>query len=187
MTGRILLADDSPNAQRMGERILAEEGFQIIPALNSDEATARLNDSAPDVILADAYLPGKSGFDLCREVKADESRKHMRVILTAGMLEPFSEAEAAAAGCDGILKKPFEATAVVEMIKPMVEASRYAQGLFGDPPPFPPGEKVVRVIDPALAQPDPERIRAAITLALDASLPAMIKEITERVLVALGH
>lgn len=186
MTGRILLADDSPNAQRMGERILAEEGFEIVTAVNADEALTRLAETRPDVILADAYLPGKSGFDLCREIKADESRKHMRVILTAGMLEPFDETEAQAAGCDGILKKPFEASAVVEMIKPMVEASRFSQGLFGEPPAAP-EEKIVRVIDPALAEPDPERVRAAITLALDAALPTMIKEITERVLVALGH
>ena len=57
----------------------------------------------------------------------------------------------------------------------------------GPPPLLAEGEKIVRVVDPAQMRPDPERVRAAITLALDASLPAMIEEITERVLVALGH
>ena len=127
-------------------------------------------------------------------MKADESLRHTRVVLTAGMLEPFDEEEARRAGCDGILKKPFEASAVVEMIKPLVEAARYSRGLFGSdveqeapPPLLPSDEKIVRVVDPLLMQPDPERVRAAITLALDAALPAMIEEITERVLVALGH
>ena len=193
MLGRILLADDSPHAQRMGERILREEGFELLTATDGEEALDQLSHGAPDVMLADAYLPGTSGFELCRAVKSDEALHHTRVVLTAGMLEPFDEEEARRAGCDGILKKPFEASAVVAMIGPLVEAARYSRGLFGaDVPEGPPpllaeGEKIVRVVDPAQMRPDPERVRAAITLALDASLPAMIEEITERVLVALGH
>jgi len=193
MLGRILLADDSPHAQRMGERILREEGFELLTATDGEEAFEQLSHGAPDVVLADAYLPGTSGFELCRAVKNDEALHHTRVVLTAGMLEPFDEEEAKRAGCDGVLKKPFEASAVVEMIRPLVEASRYSRGLFGsdvveNPPPLlPEAEKIVRVVDPAQMRPDPERVRAAITLALDASLPAMIEEITERVLVALGH
>jgi len=193
MLGRILLADDSPHAQRMGERILREEGFELLTATDGEEALDQLSHGAPDVMLADAYLPGTSGFELCRAVKSDQALHHTRVVLTAGMLEPFDEEEARRAGCDGILKKPFEASAVVAMIVPLVEAARYSRGLFGADVPEGPtpllaeGEKIVRVVDPAQMRPDPERVRAAITLALDASLPAMIEEITERVLVALGH
>lgn len=193
MLGRILLADDSPHAQRMGERILREEGFELLTATDGEEALEQLSSAMPDVILADAYLPGTSGFELCRAVKTGEALRHTRVVLTAGMLEPFDEEEARRAGCDGVLKKPFEASAVVEMIKPLVEAARYSRGLFGadvaeaPPPLLPADEKIVRVVDPAQMRPDPERVRAAITLALDAALPAMIEEITERVLVALGH
>lgn len=193
MLGRVLLADDSPHAQRMGERILREEGFELLMATDGDEAFEQLSSGMPDVILADAYLPGTSGFELCRAVKSDDTLRHTRVVLTAGMLEPFDEEEARRAGCDGILKKPFEASAVVDMIKPLVEAARYSRGLFGadvedaPPPLLPAEEKIVRVVDPAQMKPDPERVRAAITLALDAALPAMIEEITERVLVALGH
>ncbi|HZO56376.1 MAG TPA: response regulator [Bryobacteraceae bacterium] len=193
MLGRVLLADDSPHAQRMGERILREEGFELLTATDGEEAFAQLASGMPDVILADAYLPGTSGFELCRAVKSNEALRHTRVVLTAGMLEPFDEEEARRAGCDGILKKPFEASVVVEMIKALVEAARYSRGLFGadvkdeQPPLLPAEEKIVRVVDPAHLKPDPERVRAAITLALDAALPAMIEEITERVLVALGH
>ncbi len=193
MLGRVLLADDSPHAQRMGERILREEGFELLTATDGEEAFDQLSSGMPDVILADAYLPGTSGFELCRAVKGDDALRHTRVVLTAGMLEPFDEEEARRAGCDGVLKKPFEASAVVDMIKPLVEAARYSRGLFGadvedaPPPLLPAEEKIVRVVDPAHMKPDPERVRAAITLALDAALPAMIEEITERVLVALGH
>ena len=110
---RILLADDSPHAQRMGERILREEGFEVVSLTDGNAAMLRLADVDPDVIIADVFLPGKSGFELCRHVKSDPRFKHVRVVLTAGLLEPFDEDEAKRAGCDAILKKPFEASKVV--------------------------------------------------------------------------
>jgi CheY-like chemotaxis protein len=186
---RILLADDSPHAQRMGERILREEGFEVVSLTDGDAAMLRLADVDPDLILADVFLPGKSGFDLCRYVKSEPRFKHVRVVLTAGLLEPFDEDEARRAGCDAILKKPFEASKVVSTIDPLVKEAQLARGLFADiiasaapPEPAPP-----KPAEPPAPEIDPERVRAAITLALDAALPAMIQEITERVLIALGH
>jgi CheY-like chemotaxis protein len=198
---RILLADDSPHAQRMGERILREEGFEVVSLTDGNAAMLRLADVDPDLILADVFLPGKSGFELCRHVKSEPRFKHVRVVLTAGLLEPFDEDEAKRAGCDAILKKPFEASKVVSTIDPLVKEAQLARGQFvepivsvapvAEPEPEPPKP----VEPPELAEPpappapeiDPERVRAAVTLALDAALPALIQEITERVLIALGH
>src|ERR1700722_9475642 len=129
---RILLADDSPHAQRMGERILREEGFEVVSLTNGDAAMLRLADVDPDLILADVFLPGKSGFDLCRYVKSEPRFKHVRVVLTAGLLEPFDEEEAKRAGCDAILKNPSEASKVVGAIDPLVKEAQLARGLFAD-------------------------------------------------------
>jgi CheY-like chemotaxis protein len=189
---RILLADDSPHAQRMGERILREEGFEVVTLTDGEAAVLRLADVDPDLILADVFLPGKSGLDLCRYVKNDPSRRHIRVVLTAGLLEPFDEAEATRTGCDAILKKPFEASKVMETIHPLMKAAQMARGLFAEAmavaavPPAAPAQPA-EVPAPIPYEVDPERVRAAVTLALDAALPAMIQEITERVLIALGH
>jgi len=188
---RILLADDSPHAQRMGERILREEGFEVVSLTEGETALLRLKDVDPDLVLADVFLPNRSGFEVCRYIKSHPRHRHARVVLTAGLLEPFDEEEAKRAGCDAILKKPFEASAVMATIKPLLIEAQLARGLFAEQmagtrqeaDPLPPHEA------PAEHPPvlDPERVRAAITLALDAALPAMIQEITERVLVALGH
>jgi len=206
---RILLADDSPHAQRMGERILREEGFEVVSITDGETALRRLSDVDPDVILADVFLPGKSGMDLCRQLKNDVSLRHIRVVLTAGLLEPFDEEEAKRAGCDAILKKPFEASKVLETIQPLVKEAQLARELLAEvlasavaaqtpavsptPEAEPdsksepePGLKLEAAPRPSESI-DPERVRAAITLALDAALPAMIEEITERVLIALGH
>jgi len=186
---RILLADDSPHAQRMGERILREEGFEVVSLTDGKAALLRLPDVDPDLILADVFLPGWSGVDLCRHVKSDPALRHVRVVLTAGLLEPFDENEAKRAGCDAILKKPFEASKVMDTIAPLVKEAQLARGLFAEAMASAAAIPAPEPAAPPAPQPevDPERVRAAITLALDAALPAMIQEITERVLIALGH
>jgi PleD family two-component response regulator len=182
----ILLADDSPHAQRMGERILREEGFEVVSLTNGETAILRLADVDPDLVIADVFLPGCNGFELCRHVKS--LYRHVRVILTAGLLEQFDENEARRAGCDAILKKPFEASVVMQTIRPLIAEAQMARGLFAEAiaavTPVPTGGPAV---PPEPVPLDPERIEAAITLALDAALPALIREITEKVLVALGH
>src|SRR5277367_6166023 len=188
---RILLADDSPHAQRMGERILREEGFEVVSLTDGEAALKRLTDVDPDLILADVFLPAKSGMEICRYVKRDLKLRHMRVVLTAGLLEPFDEDEARRAGCDAILKKPFEASKLLETIQPLVKEAQLARGLFAEvlasAAAFPEPRAPEPPSPPPKPEIDPERVRAAITLALDAALPAMIHEITERVLIALGH
>jgi CheY-like chemotaxis protein len=191
----VLLADDSPHAQRMGERILREEGFDVLTAVDGAGALGLLESQLPDVLVADVFLPGVSGLELCRQLKANPKLGHTRVVLTAGMLETFDEHEGRAAGADAILRKPFEATAVVDTLKPLAEAANFARGLFGEAAPRPstsgpPAQNAAAghlTGEPAAVAIDPERVRAAITVALDRALPALIEEITERVLIALGH
>jgi PleD family two-component response regulator len=189
---RILLADDSPHAQRMGERILREEGFEVVSLTDGDTVMLRLQDVDPDLVIADVFLPSKSGFDICRYLKSHPRHRHVRVVLTAGLLEPFDEDEAAQAGADATLKKPFEASMVVSTIQPLLKEAELARGLFAEviaeqAPPPPEAASPQTGSSPLVAEVDPERVKAAITIALDAALPALIHEITERVLVALGH
>ena len=199
---RILLADDSPHAQRMGERILREEGYEVVTVTDGQTALMRLADVDPDVVFADASLPRKSGYDICREIKNRPRHSHVRVVLTAGLLESFDESQASAVKCDAVLKKPFEASVMLDTVKPLVEAAARERDERGPVPlmSFGGGDgnavvsvKVVtdeEVAPPAPPPPapielDPESIRAAVTVALDAALPAMIDKITEQVLIAL--
>ena len=162
----ILLADDSPHAQRMGGRILREEGYEVILAAEGEEAALRLPDIDPDVVIADAYLPGLSGLDLCRYVKS--SCRHVRVILTVGSLEELDEAAAKSAGCDAVLRKPFEASVVIATVTPLAQAAQAARK------------------DSSAADAGADQVRAAVARAVEAELPSLlpkiIDEVTRRVL-----
>jgi CheY-like chemotaxis protein len=184
---RILLADDSPHAQRMGERILREEGFEVVTVTDGETALIRLEDVDPDVIMVDVFLPNRSGYEICRRVKENPRHRRARVVLLAGLLEPVDLGEAQLAGADAILKKPFEASVVLATVRPLAEAAQSEISPAGQPAAdAPPPASAPEAPPPALTV-DTERVRAAVTLALDKAMPAMIEEITERVLIALGH
>jgi PleD family two-component response regulator len=170
---RILLADDSAHAQRIGECILREEGFEVVSVTDGDTALVRLADVDPDVILASVLLPRKNGYEICRWVKEHVRQRHTRVVLTAGAQDPFDEEEARRVQADASLRKPFEATLLLQTVKPLVEAAQRER------------EQSAALGDGAPAQPDPELVRAAVTLALDSAFPTLVKEITSRVLASL--
>jgi CheY-like chemotaxis protein len=184
---RILLADDSPHAQRMGEQILSEEGFEVVTVSDGDSALLRLEDVDPDLVLAGVATAHRSGYEICQYVKLSPRHKHVRVILAAGVKDQIDEAEARRAQADGIVQKPFQASVLLGVVKPLAEMAVKERG-SGPPPTATPVKRQVPKAPqgPTVALIDPERVQAAVTVALDASLSGIIDEITEKVLIALS-
>jgi CheY-like chemotaxis protein len=183
---RILLVDDSPHAQRMGERILTEEGFEVVTVSNANSALIRLEDVAPDVVVADTVMPGRTGYDICHFLKMSPRHRHVKVILTAGVLEPLDEEQAKRVEADATLKKPFEASALIAAVQPLALAAAAARTEQGaaEPTGGVPGAGKGPAV-PFVAVVDAEQVRAAVTVALDASMAKMVDEIASRVLAAL--
>lgn len=182
---RILLADDSPHAQRMGERILAGEGFEVVTVSDGDAALVRLEDVDPDLVVADIVMPRRSGYDVCRYVKISPRHRHARVILTAGVQDAVDEAEIQRANADGFLRKPFEASILVDAVKPLLEAAARDRPEKPSSRPAGRGVKAAPKL-PVVALIDPDQVRAAVTVALDASMEKLVDEVTEKVLLALS-
>jgi CheY-like chemotaxis protein len=183
---RILLVDDSPHAQRMGERILTEEGYEVVTVSNADSALIRLDDVDPDVVLADTVMPGRTGYEICQYLKMSPRHRHVRVILTAGVLETLDPEQTKRVEADGTLQKPFEASALVAAVKPLAEAA--AADRKEDRPRTGSGARqqdMRTVTAPFVAVVDAEQVHAAVTVALDAAMDSMVDQIAQRVLVAL--
>jgi CheY-like chemotaxis protein len=134
----------------------------------------RIRDAGPDLVLADISMPGISGYLICEYVKANLPQTI--VALTAGAMEPFDDKEVERVRPDATLKKPFEASLLIEI------AGRVKRGRSNDAAsaksPAKPGRGVVVL--------DPDQIRAAVTVALDAAMPALVDQITEKVLISLN-
>lgn len=182
---RILLVDDSPHAQRIGERILTDEGYEVVTVSNADTALVRIEDVDPDVVIADAVMPGRTGYDICQYLKMSPRHRHVRVILTAGVLEPIDDAMANRVEADATIKKPFEASALVSAVRPLAEAATEARKNVRAARPGDAAASVSKAIAPFVAVVDEEQVRAAVTVALDGAMDAMVSEIARRVVATL--
>ena len=183
---RILLVDDSPHAQRMGERILSEEGYEVVTVSNADSALIRLDDVDPDLVLADTVMPGRTGYEICQYLKMSPRHKHVRVILTAGVMETLDEAAVARVEADATLRKPFEASALIAAVKPLAELAAQARAELAPSAAGSAPRKQAVSAAPFVAVIDEEQVRAAVTVALDASMAIMVDEIARRVTAALA-
>lgn len=104
----MLLADDSITIQKVVDLTFADEGMQVMIVSNGEQAILKLEEVAPDIVLADIFMPGRSGYEVCEHIKRDERFRHIPVMLLVGSFEPFDEAEARRVGADDFLTKPFQ-------------------------------------------------------------------------------
>jgi CheY-like chemotaxis protein len=109
VTGRkLLLADDSVTIQKVINLTFSDEGIEVTTVGNGELAISKLDELQPDIVLADVFMPGRSGYEVCEHIKRDERFRHIPVLLLVGSFEPFDEAEARRVGADDYLTKPFQ-------------------------------------------------------------------------------
>ncbi len=107
---RILVADDSETILLLLKTRLEMEGHEVITAADGEEAVEQLRDraadGAPDLLLLDAMMPGKSGLDVLRETRAAGSRIPVLIVSAHG--EKAGPDRSGEAGADGYLGKPID-------------------------------------------------------------------------------
>ncbi len=120
MPKSVLVADDSLTIRKVVGMLFALEDFALTAVDNGLDAVARAKEMKPDLVLADCTMPGKNGYDVCQELKADPSTAHIPVLLLAGTFEPFDPARAQAVGANGHIPKPFDSTSFLDRVRASV-------------------------------------------------------------------
>jgi CheY-like chemotaxis protein len=105
---KLLLADDSITIQKVVDLTFTDEGATVLCVNNGRDATERLEEFLPDVVLADVFMPEMNGYELCEYIKQNDKLKHIPVMLLVGSFEPFDEEEARKVGANDTLTKPFQ-------------------------------------------------------------------------------
>jgi two-component system cell cycle response regulator DivK len=113
---RILVVEDMEMNRKLVRIVLKAKGYEVLEAVDAEEALVILQKELPDLILMDIALPGISGEELTRQIKANSEWCHVPVIaLTAaamkGEQEQFREA-----GCDDYISKPVDTRTLVDMV-----------------------------------------------------------------------
>ena len=147
---KLLLADDSITIQKIVALTFADAGIEVIAVENGTDAVQKLRENVPDVVLADVFMPGLSGYEVCEYVKQTERLKHIPVMLLVGSFEPFDEAEARRVGADDILTKPFQSIRTL-----MDKVGTLLGGRSAEPDQRPPARPVVAQVPTSTAAPTP--------------------------------
>jgi CheY-like chemotaxis protein len=124
MAKTILLADDSITIQKIVNLTFSGEGFEVVTVGSGDVAIEKANDIRPDLVLADIFMPGKNGYEVCESIKNESHLLHIPVILLVGAFEPFDSREASRVKADGHLTKPFEIKTLISTVSSLIAASQ---------------------------------------------------------------
>jgi CheY-like chemotaxis protein len=124
MGNRLLLADDSITIQKVVAIIFANEEFELTVVDNGIAALQKAREVRPDVMLVDALMPGKSGYEVCAEIRRDPALSSTPILLLIGAFEPFDEEKARECGADSSITKPFESQQLIDRVKELLELGK---------------------------------------------------------------
>jgi CheY-like chemotaxis protein len=117
---KLLLADDSITIQKVVGIIFSGEEYDLTVVDNGISALERVREVVPDVMLVDALMPGKNGYEVCREVRKDPLLSAVPILLLTGVFEPFDETKARESGADDFIAKPFESQALIDKVRELI-------------------------------------------------------------------
>jgi CheY-like chemotaxis protein len=123
----VLVADDSSNIQKIVTLALQEEGFDVVAVGNGEAAVRKLPDVQPDVIVADIYMPARTGFEVCEFVSNDERFAYIPVILLAGEHDFVEDKDVQRAKHFGFLKKPTDLVPPGPLVAKVKEAATLSE------------------------------------------------------------
>ncbi|MEF7613179.1 response regulator [Aquincola sp. MAHUQ-54] len=121
---RVLLVDDDVEACHALALILADRGVLVSTAHSHDEALQALPGCAPDVLVSDLGMPGKTGFDLMRHIRQNEQRDdHLPAVALTAFTRPKDVDEAMAAGFDAHCPKPLRPAELMHVMARLLQRS----------------------------------------------------------------
>lgn len=125
----ILIVDDNPDNLQVLAGMLQEEGFLVRPALSGEIALRAIDSHLPDLILLDVRMPGMDGYETCRRLRADETRRNIPVIFISALNEIEDKLNAFRAGAVDYITKPFQSEEVLARVHTQMELSRARKAL----------------------------------------------------------
>lgn len=116
-TQRILVIEDMEINRKVVRIVLKAQGYEVLEAVDANEALAILQTGLPDLILMDIALPGISGEDLTRQIKAKAEWCHVPIIAFTAAAMKGEREQFRNAGCDDYISKPVNTHALVELVE----------------------------------------------------------------------
>jgi signal transduction histidine kinase len=132
---RVLIVEDSPTQAQRFALILEDAGFAIETAPDAERAWQRLGAEPFDLVLSDLHLPGDSGFDLCRRLKADPLRRRIPIIVCTSEADPLNVLRGLQCGADSFFTKDRGADRILDGVRRVLDRTTAASCESRDAPP----------------------------------------------------
>jgi two-component system, OmpR family, response regulator ResD len=104
----VLVVDDNEDNAHIIRDYLESKGYPITVAYNGDEAMVLFEKIKPSLVLLDVMMPGRDGWQVCRDIKASAAGRTVRVVMVTALQEWTDKRQALETGADDFVEKPFE-------------------------------------------------------------------------------
>ncbi len=126
---RILVVDDNPGIAALMGQLLTMRGYDVVTAGDAQAAEVEVRRQAPDLILSDVRMPGKSGYELCRDMKDDPATRLIPFVLITGLSDGAEKLRGIEAGADDFLNKPVLAEELTARVKSLLKMKEFTDEL----------------------------------------------------------
>ena len=123
MNEKILITDDEPNILISLEYLMKREGYQVSVARDGQEALDAVARDKPRLMLLDVMMPGKSGFEVCQAVRADENLASVKILMLSAKGRDTDLAKGSALGADAYMTKPFSTRELADKVRELLDAA----------------------------------------------------------------
>lgn len=126
---RVLVVDDNADMALLLQELLARRGYDVITASNVERAEAEIQQEHPDLILSDVVMPGKSGYEFCRDLKDNPATRLIPFVLITGLSDRDDKVRGIEAGADDFLNKPIFPEELFARVKSLIKLKEFTDEL----------------------------------------------------------
>ncbi len=124
MSQKIYIVEDEPDIRETLKYNFSNEGFKVSTAPDGEEALSNIKKVLPDVLILDLMLPGISGLDVCKSIRADDDIRDMSIIMLTAKGEEIDRVIGFELGADDYVTKPFSVRELILRVKVLLKKQR---------------------------------------------------------------
>jgi len=128
----ILIVEDSPTQALQLQHLLEEAEYQVLVSQNGQEALALLKNHQPTIIVSDILMPGMNGFELCKNIKHNESLRNIPVVLLTSLSDPHDVIKGLECGASNFITKPYEEKDLLNRLRYILINQELRKGQIGE-------------------------------------------------------